>query len=89
MTEVFWSLLSFIIIINIILVSTYLWLYVKVKYQIWRQQPNLRCLQKEDLFPNNNIKTYTSFKNCLNHVFTLHHSRSSPLAEEKATPEYE
>lgn len=56
MTEVFWSLLSLIIIINIILVSTYLWLYVKVKYQIWRQQPNLWCLQKEDLFPNNNIK---------------------------------
>ena len=56
MTEVFWSLLSLFIIINIILVSTYLWLYVKVKYQIWSQQPNLWCLQKEDLVPNNNLK---------------------------------
>ena len=32
--------------VNRVVATTYLWLYVKVQYQIWSQQPNLRCLQK-------------------------------------------
>jgi hypothetical protein len=77
--------------------TTYLWLYVKVNYQIWSQQPNLRCLHNFILFflrkkikidiLKKKMNIYAPLRNGQNHVFTLHHSMSSPLADEKATPE--